>query len=131
MVYSQQFTGNQNVVGQCTAWGAFRTAINAGGGYTSVTIRGSNDPVGRTCLGASANTLCLGLKNQQPVNLVCGGNTWIVGSCGSDFEIGTNGGLCNCSNGHVVRPCVGNTNWGGMNGATCGAGSQTLEVICQ
>jgi cysteine-rich repeat protein len=129
--YSQQFTGGQNVVNQCTAWNTFRGSL-AAAGYTKLTMRGNLDMVGKVCTGVNANTLCQALKNNTTITLACDGNTWRTGQCGGGIEITTSSAICQCdSPAHTVRPCIGNTNWGGMAGATCGAGTQTLEVICE
>jgi hypothetical protein len=35
----------------------------------------------------------------------------------------------NCPNpGYILRPCIGNLNWGGVNTATCSAPSQTMTL---
>jgi hypothetical protein len=44
--------------------------------------------------------------------------------------LSANGDICRCSSGYVVRPCIGNQNWGGVNGNTCNAGAQTMRVVC-
>jgi hypothetical protein len=56
------------------------------------------------------------------------GRSWAVGSCGSGYELSANGVVCYCSTGYDLRPCIGNSNWGGINGNTCGASTQTMEV---
>jgi hypothetical protein len=57
---------------------------------------------------------------------------WNVGDCGTPFEINsrTVSGDCNCDTAYTVRPCIGNNNWGGINTATCGGPTQSMEVIC-
>ena len=100
-----------------------------------VEITGSNDPTGVSCDGPEANTICTALGSGQPVNnLACNGRMWNVGVCGTDLELNAQGnGVCQCSNpGYTVRPCIGvnNANWGGVNTATCGGPTQTINVIC-
>ena len=131
VTYSQAFMVNVTPVAQCTAWNTFRASIGAGP-YTKVTVRGSLDMVGKSCTGANAQTLCQNLKNGLATNLACDGNTWVIGNCGNGVELSASGSLCQCTSpGWIVRPCIGNSNWGGMNGPTCGAANQTLEVQCQ
>ncbi|WP_366524546.1 hypothetical protein [Nannocystis sp.] len=129
-----QCTLNQDCASQCTPWNNFRASLGAGP-YTKITLRGSNDMVGRVCNGATAQTLCQALKNGTAVGpLACDGNNWRTGNCGGGLEINADGTLCSCDNpGWIVRPCIGggNPNWGGMNSATCNGPSQTLEVICE
>ena len=62
----------------------------------------------------------------------CNGLYWTVGRCGwgneiSAFPVSTKD--CQCrTDGYVVRPLISNKNWGGV-GKSCGAPSQTLQVI--
>jgi hypothetical protein len=131
VTYSQAFVGNQIATAQCTAWNTFRASLT--GTYSSITIKGTNDMVGVTCTGATANTLCQALRTNTAVGpTVCGARTWKTGTCGSGIELSANGDTCSCSNGYIVRPCITSTvNWGGVNGVTCNAASQTMTVICQ
>ncbi|MBK6534025.1 MAG: hypothetical protein IPF99_31955 [Deltaproteobacteria bacterium] len=132
VTYSQSFATGVTPAAQCTAWNTFRASLT--GTYDRVTIRGSLDGVGVSCTGPSANTLCQALRNNTVVSgLSCGGRTWNVGNCavsGYASEISANGDTCNCSSGYVVRPCIGNLNWGGVNGATCNGAGQTMVVEC-
>jgi len=62
----------------------------------------------------------------------CNGLYWTVGRCGwgneiSAFPVSTRD--CQCrTEGYVIRPLISNKNWGGV-GKSCGAPSQTLQVI--
>ena len=62
---------------------------------------------------------------------------WITGGCGAGLsmelsvkQLGTGDCACNRSNDNTttIRPAITNRNWGGV-GVTCGASSQSLEVI--
>ncbi len=78
--------------------------------------------------------ICSNLKSGTAMSIVCDGRTWRIGSCNGGIAINANGSLCNCPDpGYTVRPCQGNNNpnWGGINTATCGGPSQTLEVSCE
>jgi len=49
----------------------------------------------------------------------------------SFYSISRNGNPCACSSGVGVvtfRPDIGDGNWGGFDGATCGAASQALKI---
>jgi len=139
VTYSQSFpSGTVDITSsQCTAWQSFTASLSAATTYTSVTIKGSNDSTGVTCTGTNANTLCQALRTQTAVTgIACGGRTWATSStCTVDgstqMELSANGDQCNCASGYVVRPCIGNNNWGGVAGPTCGAATQTLTVVCQ
>ena len=62
----------------------------------------------------------------------CNGLYWTIGRCGfgneiSAFPVSTRD--CQCrTEGYVIRPLISNKNWGGV-GKSCGAQSQTLQVI--
>ena len=70
-------------------------------------------------------------------NTSCNEQNWITGGCGAGLSIelsvkqlGTGDCACNRNNDNTttIRPAITNKNWGGV-GVTCGASSQSLEVI--
>ena len=70
-------------------------------------------------------------------NTSCNDQNWITGGCGAGLSIelsvkqsGTGDCACNRTNDNTttIRPAITNRNWGGV-GVTCGASSQSLEVI--
>ena len=70
-------------------------------------------------------------------NTSCNQMNWITGGCGAGLSIelsvkqlGTGDCACNRTNDNTttIRPAITNRNWGGV-GVTCGASSQSLEVI--
>ena len=70
-------------------------------------------------------------------NTSCNQMNWITGGCGAGLSMelsvkltGTGDCACNRSNDNTttIRPAITNRNWGGV-GVTCGASSQSLEVI--
>ena len=70
-------------------------------------------------------------------NASCNQMNWITGGCGAGLSIelsvkltGTGDCACNRTNDNTttLRPAITNRNWGGV-GVTCGASSQSLEVI--
>ena len=136
--FSDAFTGGATATAQCSDWNTFRACIQAANAYTKVTIKGSFDAVGVACTGATANTLCQGLRTGTAVSsLSCDGRNWRVGSgCGSGgpapvVELSADGLDCSCGGTYDVRPCIGNSNWGGANTATCSGPSQTITVVCE
>lgn len=132
VVFTAAFTQSQIATAQCPVWTAFRAKLT--GTYSSITISGSSDPVGRTCTGVSANTLCQALRTGSPVSaLSCNGNTWYVDTCAGGLEIAADGAACSCKTpGYAVRPCLSsNGDWGGVNTATCTGPSQTMTVTCK
>jgi hypothetical protein len=87
----------------------------------------------------NANTLCQALHSGTTTGGIgCGGRTWEVSTgCGPSLELTADGSFCNCDSGYTVRPCIGNDNWGGVNGPTCnglpspGNNTQTMTVVCK
>jgi cysteine-rich repeat protein len=133
--YKGSFTQNQtNSQQACNDWNTFRNQIK-NLNFGKVRIYGSQDMVGVECNGGAADQLCDALANAQTLQVMCDGRTWRVGECGvqpGSWEISANGSTCQCTNpGHIARPCIGNANWGGVNTATCGGATQTIEVVCQ
>jgi hypothetical protein len=110
---------------------------NLTGRYFSVTLSGSNDTTGVTCNDATiATQLCNSLATRTTLDTTCNGVDWHVGQCSVDqsmpYEIsaGTDS-WCSCqSGGYTLRPCIGNNNWGGINGTSCAAPAQTIRLEC-
>jgi len=129
MTYSQSFTSGSTPSSQCTAWTNFNALLPLRP-YTSMNIRGSIDPVGVTLTNAAMiSGIVLALRTSTAYGTVTSnGRSWAVGSCGSGYELSANGAVCSCTTGYDMRPCIGNSNWGGINGATCSGGTQTMIV---
>ncbi len=133
--YSENFTAGtlSSSSSQCTSWKDFTASLTEN--YSSITIRGSLDPDGVTCTGASANTLCQALRSgQNSAILSCDGMSWIANGTYAGGEltsssVPTNTGSCPTSGTYTVRPCINNKNWGGI-GRTCGSNTQSLSVVC-
>jgi len=63
----------------------------------------------------------------------CHGKWWSVGTCGGGAEIQVKsngkGRICQCdSQDLVIRPCIGNDNWGGPAGNACESATMTLSI---
>lgn len=115
----------------CNLWNNFRGSLTES--YSSITVSGSRDSTGRSCTGATANTICQALRNNQTGSWSCGGNTWRTGSCGGGLELAVGSGICQCSStNYSVRPCINvNANWGGLPGTCSWPPTQTMQVTCQ
>lgn len=127
--YSAFFENGETPTTQCTAFDTFRAGLTAPS-YVSVQLGGGSAPPATCADPVEATALLDALRTGGSLSASCGGTTWRVGPCGDGMEIsaGTTS-LCNCNAGvHVLRPCIGNSNWGGVGTASCSAPSQTLSV---
>jgi len=120
--YQESFVNNVTPTTQCTAWNTWRAGL--AGGYTRVTIRGTFAPAGLSCSNPSiANALAAAIRTGADFDMACDGHRWTL--CGSRYsgELWLDPpSLCsgsNCPSGYLVRPCIGNQNWGGVNTTTC------------
>jgi len=130
VIYSESFIQGQSSSSQCTAFHTFRAKLT-GDSYTKITIRGTFAPTGVSCTGATANSLCKAMHNDASGQWSCDGRTWAWDKISCD-DLTANGSDGSCmSPAYTVRPCIGNVNWGGADTPSCGAPSQTLEVICE
>ncbi|CAF0796005.1 unnamed protein product [Adineta steineri] len=126
--YSQSFTYGTTPTSQCTAWITFAAGLTCTS-YSSLRIYGSNDPTGITISDSYVVTaIAVALRANTTYSATSNGYTWIVGVCGSGYEITATGTLCTCNTGYTLRPCFGGSNWGGIMGTTCGAATQTLSL---
>ena len=142
-VYSETFTTG---VSYCQAtpqydnWVSYRALLDTSlFEFTKVTIKGSLDTVGRSCTDTvMVNEMATALRNGVIGNWVaCNGNTWNVGTgcagCGVPAEVvefTASGTDCLCTDpGYILRPAIGNLNWGGIAGLTCSAPTQTMTVV--
>ena len=93
-------------------------------------IFGSLNPVGVTLTDPTTiNGIVLALRTSTAYGpVIFSGRSWGVALCGSGYELISNGAICSCATGYNVRPCRGTADWGGINGNTCTAGTQTMSV---
>jgi hypothetical protein len=131
--FSQLFTnGTPPTTTMETAWNTFRASLT--GTYTTFTFF-SNLNVGITVTDAvRVQTLANSLRTATVTNQTIGGNTWFVGTgCGTP-KIGgvavefSNVGSCSAGSTYALRPMINNLNWGGVNGSTVGAPTQTITL---
>ena len=132
ITYSQSFTSGVTPTTQCTAWSTFVAQLTVRP-YSLLVVRGSVDPVGVTVTDPVViGNIALALRTSISYGPVdSNGRSWAVGVCGSGYELTVTGSTCYCNTGYTLRPCIGNTNYGGINGATCSAATQTMMVTFQ
>ncbi len=133
IIYDQAFVMNQTPVAQATAWVNFRAQLTPHP-YNSLTISGSNNPAGITLTDpvVIAN-IANALRTETYYSATVNGNTWKVNTgCGNGAVLSVNANDCSCDgpagNIYIIRPEIGNQNWGGINTATCSGPSQTMRV---
>ena len=132
IIYSESFINGVTPSSQCTAWGIFQSLLVVRL-YTSLTISGSNDPIGITLTNP---TYVAQIANALRTNTGYGpvssnGYSWEVGFCGNGTELTAGGTICGASAGYTVRPCIGNTNWGSINGPIGGSSPKIMTVLFQ
>lgn len=130
VTFSQSFTYNSVATSAVTtAWTTFKN--NLTGTYTQFTFSSTNN---NTSITVSDPTKVQTLANAIHNNTSSGGvtigsNTWTYTASSWD-EFGNQGyGSCNSgSSVFVLRPVIGNMNWGGVGGASCYAPTQTITL---
>lgn len=132
LTYSQSFTSGATPSSQCSAWTSFVAQLTVRP-YSLLILRGSIDPIGVIVTDPFAiGNIALALRTSTSYGpLTSNSRSWAVGSCGGGYELSASGSVCACVTGYNVRPCIGNSNYGGINGATCSAPSQTIIVTFQ
>lgn len=132
--YCQAFTSAVGAISQCSAWASFVAQLTVRP-YTALKLLGSNDPIGVTLTDPTiVASIAAALRTSTLYGPVSSnGRSWKVGPCGSGYELSANGDTCQCSAGYILRPCIGssNANWGGINGVTCSAATQTITLVFQ
>ena len=122
--YEDSFVNAVTPTSQCDSWLTFVDALPASG-ITAVRMSGTFDEVGIECTDpAVAQGLADAMRTRADFDMMCDGHQWT--NCGSryDNEVWIDPpALCSGSNcpdpGYLMRPCIGNANWGGVNTATC------------
>lgn len=135
--FSQLFTNN--VAPGSTienAWTSFRSQLT--GTYSTMTISNSlgvSLTVSDVKVQDIANELRTATTNTN-FSVVIGANTWrvihgcVAGTPDTNSIYLTNSGGCDCGGAgkYTVRPMIKNLNWGGLNGSSCNAPTQTITV---
>jgi len=133
VTFSQAFTSgsvpNSTII---NAWESFRSRLS--GSYNSFTWSSTNGASITVSDATKIQTLANALRAGTATSTTIGATTWYVGTnCGgtSGYTVAvefSNQGTCSCAAGYNLRPLIGNSNWGGSNGTTCGASTQTITI---
>ena len=137
VTFSQTFTsGVTPTTAIENAWTTFRSQLT--GTYTTMTISNS---LGQsiTVTDANVQSIANALRTATTgtnFSVVIGANTWRViqgcvsGTANANSIYLTNDSPCGCGGAgrYTIRPMIKNANWGGVNGASCSAPTQTITV---
>ena len=133
VTFSQTFTQSavpgSSVV---SAWETFRSRLT--GSYNSFTWSNNLGATTTVSDATKIQTLANALRAGTATSVSIGAATWYVGvGCGGTAGYSTavefsNQGTCSCTSGYNIRPLINNSNWGGSNGTTCGAVTQTITI---
>jgi hypothetical protein len=142
VTWTDSFTnGVAATLAQCQKWHDFLDELTPDKPFSSVTMSGTFDPTGITITNdAATQQLANLLRTRTAGSVTSGGHTWYV-STGCDtpascpeaspaVELRVDfANSCQCPDpAYIVRPDIGNANWGGVNADTCGGPSQTMTV---
>lgn len=134
---------------QVDRWISWRKAIDTSTvKYNKLSINGQYASSAITCADKYAvRRIMTALKKQVAYTEFCNSYYWQTdnpGSCtggcmstkSSDalvLAVATTTGLtCSCPNpGNIIRAGIGNSNWGGINTATCGGTTQWMELVAE
>ena len=111
-------------------------------GISKLHVYGSKNTVGYVCtdinkINEIVNLLQTCKDNKKCGSVECNGKKWSVGDCAvgnthyNELTVYSHESTCWCKTNNEIwtaRPCIHNRNWGGMNGKTCNAESQTLNM---
>ena len=111
-------------------WVSFRQSLT--GTYSQFTWSSTNGN-SITVSGPEIQQLADGLRDETAVSVNIDGTNWLVGiGCTALPSIVavelSNVSSCSASSTYALRPRIGNNNWGGTNGSTVGAPSQTITL---
>lgn len=128
VVFSETFVSGQTSTAQCTNWNTFRAQLTTRP-YYQVRLSGSNGSFKECTNPALVQQMAAALRTLTAGTWVDGSNTWQIAS-DINGRFGVNmSSLSACDNpGYIVKPCIGNTNWGGVNTATCGGPTQVITL---
>lgn len=121
---------------QMANWNSF-TAQLTPQPYTRVIMKGTYDTAGQICTDTNivrALAQALNTNTDYIASTSCNGDIWHnCATHGYQGEVWLNPpNACNganCPFGYIIRPNIGNYNWGGVNTNTCNAPSQRMTLI--
>jgi hypothetical protein len=135
IVWADSFTNNVATSSQqLNDWLAFKAQLVPGNQYFSMQTSGSLDAVGISCNDPARAAEFANLLYTNTSGIVsCDGHQWSLCANRYDGEVWIDPpGLCSGANcpdpGYIIRPGIGNDNWGGIGTATCDAPSQTMSL---
>ncbi|CAF1040212.1 unnamed protein product [Adineta steineri] len=133
--YSQDFESGVIASSQCRVWRNFIDQLTKHN-YRLLKINGSLDSVGVSVFDPTViSKIALALRTSSVYGPVTSNRrSWAVNTSAHSkaYKLSASGDPNECQNpGYIVRPCIDNINWGGINGLTCNAASQTMSVIFQ
>ena len=139
--FDETFVGGKSPAADvCTAWRSFISAIPPTMGSVEVsdgtTVYANCEDVVKASHIAQALHTEEASGDGETVVVECESQVWAVGRCWTDSvellvrPVGSPTDICEChlEDAVVVRPCIGNNNWGGLNGRSCAAPSQRMAV---
>jgi len=146
IVYTDNATWSDNFTRRTTTtqtqkanWKNFWDNLSVNDNWSYISV-GHIDNVTHFCDNSSVvSQIITQIQNDNTTNWnsSCNQQNWITGGCGAGLsielsvkQVGTGDCACNRTNDNTttIRPGITNNNWGGI-GVTCGASSQSLEVI--
>ena len=146
IVYTDNATWSDNFTRSVTTtqtqkanWKNFWDNLSVNDNWSYISV-GHIDNVTHFCDNSSVvSQIITQIQNDNTTNWnsSCNQQNWITGGCGAGLsielsvkQVGTGDCGCNRTNDNTttIRPGITNNNWGGI-GVTCGASSQSLEVI--
>ena len=121
---------------ECTSYNAWRVSLTGTESSITMTANGAEvactDPAEAATITSYIRDWTPGMPEQY---YSCDAVTWAFGNCGDGLEIHAGGSTEICTSCYTagpseitMRPCIGNSNWGGGNGVTCGAPTQTFAI---
>lgn len=132
--FSQSYTNGATATSQCTAWNTFVSSLSSSGNYVKMTISGTYDATGISCTDKTiVNAFVAAIKSYGTyISATTGGHVWSIcnrysGEIWIDPPSSCSGSNCP-SPGYIIRPCITNLNWGGVNTATCGGPNQVMTL---
>ncbi len=134
--FSQTYTNGVTATAQCAAWNAFAASLSSSGNYVKMTISGTYDATGISCTDKTIITAFVAAiktgGTSSYMSTLTNGHYWsICNRYNGEIWIDPPA-LCSGSNcpspGYIIRPCITNLNWGGVNTATCGGPNQVMTL---
>ena len=122
----------------CSAWSTFRSQLVTNS-YTKVTMKGSLNTIGISMTDPSLIAqLAKMIRTGTEGSVNDGLHIWYVGKGCNNFSCISPGqgievridepDFCQCTSTFIMRPDIGNENWGGLGGANCFAPSQIMTL---